>query len=354
MRIVVWIEEVVRLLRSWYVAQARAFFSDATRAWLLDRGEREVIVRPRATNVSIEVVERSAAELQSISAKRSRSAKMILELPREDFLVRNFKIPVTTRGSLQQILPRELERKTCFKPDEILSAATLRPSASEADKLDVTHWILRRDIAQAALEDMGLSLDNVDMARPEPGSDGSNELPMIAIGGAKQESEHWRLVLISMATVALTLLVTSGVVRDLRDSQRGDQIDKDIAVASGRAKTVREMASRAIAKSRLLASLRSERKKQPTLGDLLEETARILPDSAYLYEWKLSESAPGAFVVELGGLAQAPTDLPSLFDKSRLFFETALTAAITPDQQSKRERFALQTRVRTRAGTSHE
>lgn len=363
------IEEAGRLLLSWYVAQARAFLSDATRAWLLDRGEREVIVRPRGENVSIEVVGRStvqgtiggqsgrslsAADLQSITAQRSRPAKVILELPREDFLVQRFKIPATARGSLPEILPREIERKTCFKPDEIFSGATLRSSAGEADKLDVTHWILRRDMAQAALESMGLSLDNVDMARPEPGSDGPHELPMIAIGQETRESRRPRLVLISMAAVALVLLVASGVVRDWRDAQGGERIDNNIAAASQRAKTVRDMANRAIAKSALLASLRSERAKLPALSDLLEETARVLPDSAYVYEWKLSESAPGAFVIDLGGLAQAPTDLPSLFDKSPLFSETALTAAITPDQQSKRERFALETRVRTRAGTSHE
>ncbi|QGM46179.1 PilN domain-containing protein [Methylocystis heyeri] len=343
---------------SWYMAQARAALPPSALAWLMDRGERKLIVRAGRSGISIDVggeekgfgaypgAAPSAKELLGRLSQDGQSVKIILELPRDKFFVRSFEVPVAARASLAQSLPREIERKTLFKLDDIFFGHVVARSPGRPDRLKVTQWILRRDIAQAAVEQADLSLDDLDMVRPEPGSDGANELPEISLKRDANATAWLQKALIGMAAGGLCLIVAGLGVRAWRVDQIGASLDEEIATAEQRAGVVRSIANQATAEGALLTSLRRERENAPSLADLIEETARILPNSAHLTEWRLSEPKPGERSVDLVGLADSAADLPALFDKSPMFVNTTLTAAIMPDLQEKRERFSIQMRVR--------
>jgi general secretion pathway protein L len=342
------------------MAQARAALPPSALAWLMDRGERKLIVRAGRSGISIGVggEERgfgaypgetpSAKELLGRLAQDGQSVKIILELPRDRFFVRSFEVPAAARASLAQSLPREIERKTLFKLDDIFFGTVVARSPERPDRLKVTQWILRRDIAQAAVEQADLSLDDLDIVRPAPGSDGANELPEIPLKRDASATAWLQKALIGMAAIGLCLIVAGLGVRAWRVDQIGASLDEEIAAAEQRAGVVRSIANQATAEGALLTSLRRERENTPSLAELIEETARILPNSAHLTEWRLSEPKPGERSVDLVGLADSAADLPALFDKSRMFVNTTLTAAIMPDLQEKRERFSIQMRVRPR------
>jgi general secretion pathway protein L len=108
---------------------------------------------------------------------------------------------------------------------------------------------------------------------------------------------------------------------------------------------VRQIADRAAAESRLLSVLRNARRNGPLFSDLWEETARILPDGAFVTDLRLTEPKANERVLEIVGFADSAVGLPALFEKSPLFSHAGLTAAITPDPREKREGFSLQAKI---------
>ena len=63
-------------------------------------------------------------------------------------------------------------------------------------------------------------------------------------------------------------------------------------------------------RSRLIA-LRTARREGPQFADLWEETARILPDNAYVTDFRLSEPKPNEHVVDIIGFANSAVGLPA-------------------------------------------
>ncbi len=366
-------ESFVRLASAfwyWYSAEAQTLLPPTTISWLLNRGERKLIIRAQAGGDVVSMFgdeatpaggdggmnnpAPSAHELLMRHSKANKATKLILELPREKFFVRSFEAPAAARAALAQLLPSEIERKTLFKLDDIFFGHVVGKSLEHPGKLRVTQWILRRDMAQSALEQAGLTLADLDMVRPTPGSDGDNELPQIAVKPSAKSSTWFRQTLMAMGVLGVCLFIAAATLKTLSVHKTGAQLDEEIAAAARQAGVVRTLARQATAESALLSGMRRERDDTPSLADLLEETARILPDSAYLREWRLSEQKPGERRVDLTGIADAAADLPALLDKSPMFFDTTLTTAITPDAQEKRERFSLQTRVIVKNRTSRQ
>ena len=132
----------------------------------------------------------------------------------------------------------------------------------------------------------------------------------------------------------------------LRRGQAADDLDQKIAEVSARASSVRKIADRAVAESRLLQVLHAERAKGPTFADLWEEVSRILPDEAYLSEFRLSDGKNGERYLDLVGFAELAVGLPALFEKSPIFTDASLTAPITLNAAEKREAFSLRVKVK--------
>ena len=72
---------------------------------------------------------------------------------------------------------------------------------------------------------------------------------------------------------------------------------------SARAARVRQVADRASAESRLLSVLRNARRGRPQFADLWEETARLLPDGAFVTDLRLTEPRANERLLELVGSA---------------------------------------------------
>jgi general secretion pathway protein L len=346
------LKQAARDFASWYAQEARALTPERALAWLTDRGERKLVVRWRDGSVTLALSgqERDSSDEALIAAARAGPTRIVLELPREKFFVRTFEAPVAARAALERTLPRELERKTLFKEGEIFTGHAARLHPRDPEKLQVTQVVLRRDIAQGAIEQAGLTLADLDIARPR--ADEQGRLPDIALRRVAPRSPTFRRAALALGALGLCLFIAAGTVRNWRAWEAGEQLEQEIVAASAKAATLRKIVSQATTESALLAGLRRARAQTPTLAALFEETTRILPDSAWLFEWRLSAPKPGDHVVELGGLAQSAADLPALFDKSPLFSRSTLTSPITTEAEEKRERFSLQASVRkNRAGT---
>jgi len=322
-------------------------------ARLMDRGERELILRADGDGqlwfatgdglvAPIGPDELAQSTLSGALAARGvarDAARIALELEPESFFVRRFDFPAVAKANLPRLLAAEIERKTPFKPADVLFGHALEPIAGAADKLRATLCILRRDLFEAAVARSGVAAGDIDLVRPASWPEGAP--PVIVVGRAERESKGFRIAAFGLAGLAAALFALAVGTAIWRQDRQGAELDARLSEVSTRAAHVRKLAERATAESRLLATLREERAQRPTLADCWEELSRILPDGSYVIEMQLHESKPGEMVIDLVGLSDSAVNLPALLDQSPLFSDAALTAPITPDPQEKRERFSL-------------
>jgi general secretion pathway protein L len=353
---------------AWERDQIRSMLPPAALAWLLGRGTREAVVRAgesllalpetagaAAARVSGEEV--AASSLDSALDRRGLARKalaIVLEMPPGAFLTRQFDVPGAALAQLPQLLRGEVERRTPFRNEDVLIGHLVSP-ADKKGKARVRMALLRRDLVATALAPSGLVFGDLTVIRAERAPDPPDAeawTPSIAVNRAADPDRGFARVCLAL-TVSAALLLAAGLGATFwRQSAEADDLDARIGDASARAARVRQVADRARQESRLLTDLRALRAATPPLTELWEEISAIIPDSAFLTDFHLSEPRPGERSVDLTGFAQSAVGLPLLFGRSRFFSEAALTAPITVDPAQKRESFALRLKIRTAAGAA--
>lgn len=343
----------------WYRREFFRLFPPETVAWLTDRGDRQLILRAadrdlwcvdqRRTRLwSVGADEISASSLEEALARRGvarHAAKVGLEIDGSAFFVRRFDIPAVAVNNLPKLLASDVERKTPFRLADVVYGHTTGKHPNSPDKLRVSLWILRRDFIESAVANAGLDVADISFIRPTGLKDTADQAPIIALEGAAETSYKFRNIALGLC-VATALFGAIGVGATLwRQSTLNVELDAKIQEASTRATRVRQIVDRASSESRLLSVLRNSRSNTPQFADLWEETAHILPDGAFLTDFRLSDAKANEKTVDLVGFADSAVGLPALFNKSPLFADAGLTAPITPDPREKREGFSLQTKL---------
>ncbi|WP_424363015.1 PilN domain-containing protein [Methylocystis parvus] len=343
----------------WYRREFFRLFPPETVAWLTDRGDRQLILRAGERDLwcvdqrrtplwSVGADEISASSLEEALARRGvarHAAKVGLEIDGSAFFVRRFDIPAVALNNLPRLLASDVERKTPFRLADVVYGYTTGKHPNSPDKLRVSLWILRRDFVESAVANAGLDVADVSFIRPVGLQDTADQAPIITLESAGETSYKFRNIALGLC-VATALFGALGVGATLwRQSALAEELDAKIQEASTRATRVRQIVDRASSESRLLSVLRNARRNSPQFADLWEETARILPDGAFLTDFRLSDAKANERTVDLVGFADSAVGLPALFNKSPLFADAGLTAPITPDPREKREGFSLQTKL---------
>jgi general secretion pathway protein L len=316
----------------------------------LRSGDRELrCVDQRHTPLwSVGADEISESSLEEALARRGvarHAAKVGLEIDSAAFFIRRFDIPAVALNNLPKLLVADVERKTPFRLDDVVYGHTVEKHPASPDKLRVSLWILRRDFIESAIAASGIQYSDVSFIRPAASSQTAGPAPVITIARAVNASYKYRYLALGLCAATL-LFGAIGVGATLwRQSALNEELDAKIQEASTRATRVRQVVDRASSESRLLSVLRNVRRNEPQFADLWEETARILPDGAYVTDFRLSEPKPNEKALDIVGFADSAVGLPALFNKSPLFADAGLTAPITPDPRERREGFTLQTKL---------
>lgn len=348
-----------RRFLAWYRREFFSLFPPETVAWLTDRGDRQLILR--AGERDLWCVDSRGAPLWGVTGDELASGSLEEALTRRDlarnavrigveidagaFFIRRFDIPAAAAANLPKLLVSDIERKTPFKLADVIYGHTTAKHPTAPDKLRVSVWILRQDFLTASLQYAGLALADVAFVRPTGAQAQGDAAPVITLA-AKTETSHLFRNLALGLCAATVVFAAIGVAATLwRQAALSEELDAKIQEASARAAKVRQVVDRASSESRLLSVLRTARRDGPLFADLWEETARILPDSAYVTDFRLSETKPNERALDIVGFASSAVGLPALFNKSPLFADAGLTAPITPDPREKREGFSLQAKL---------
>jgi general secretion pathway protein L len=266
-----------------------------------------------------------------------------IRLPFEACFARRIALPAAARKNFRSILSLDLERATPFRLDDVYTSHYIEETTAEGGKLKVRQLVVKRttlDPLIAEIESLGLRVSFADCWC----EDGRTALPVDFLESNQNMASPFGGQLRLTALLLALLLVLAGsatflVVR--KHDGALDQLQQETARAKGEAQNVRRIVDRAEAVLADVTTLRRTKLESVPVAQILEELARVLPDSAWLTDLRIEGDT-----VEVSGLATSAANLLPILERSPHFVDAALAAPLTLDPREDKERFSLRVRVR--------
>ena len=252
-------------------------------------------------------------------------------IPNDVFFLRDMNVPRSALQALPKLLDQELLRRTPFQPADVWHAGTV---AGDGDVVRVSHWIVRKDRAAAALAELGLTAEDVDCVAVDNASGQSVPQPLISFTAHGAEDPTWSLRSIRLLALAAVLVtVMSLLLFEWSQSRVAASVEAALAEARQAAQSNRN----AIDPSARLFALKAD------VGVLaaLDELSRVLPDHTFLTDARIADGK-----ATISGFSADAAPLVRIIDQSPIFSGAALTAPITPDGNERKERFTITFNIR--------
>ena len=263
-------------------------------------------------------------------------------LPAADCFLRRVALPDVARSEIARLLALDLERATPFKISETYSGHTILSEPARPGFVNVLQVITPRDAVDAKradLEARGLRVTAIDCSDADAALAPVNLL--VADRSASAPISVWRWLL-----PAVVLLLGSAIAID---SGRHDAAIATLAADTNDAlavlKSRRQSSQTAEAVLAQTAAVQRLAQTRVPRTHILNELARVLPDSVWLTDLKIESD-----VIDISGHAKSAAELVGLFEASDLFTGAELTSAITRVEDIDRQRFSLRTRLKASAG----
>lgn len=282
---------------------------------------------------------RAVAPLDARGARLlSAEAEVTLAVPPDWVLRRTLRLPEAAEARLDAVLGFEIEQHIPFAASEVVWSARVAQRLPEQQRIEVEVAILpRRLVAPAAARLRALGLKANLSARPDPQS----AWPSLSLEQLSPAGRRWRPMAEAALAGLAALLVLHLALGELR---RGEAM---AAAVEARAAAARGDAERVLALDTEAAALRARfalaaeiRGGRPPAGAVLDEVARLLPDEAWLTEFRLT----GEQLV-IAGFAARADGLIGLLDASSMLREVRFAAPVTRDRPDAPERFQVAMRV---------
>jgi len=333
--------------------------------WLAGRDKKSLLLTPKREGVLFELLNdlRRPVASQSVGwvqyshtlveqflqmAGLARDSAVGVRLPRDKIFCRKLILPHEALRSLDEIVAHDLIARTPFRLNDIYyDHQATKPT--DADKIIVWQWVVRRDFVKDALASLDLDPTRLAFIEAACDRDGSPS-PLISMVRNDHQHRSWA----SRAAAALTycavaLAVLTFWLKYTQQESKLDDLKVQIATVKLKAASVRTAVGRLEQKQAMLQHLRLQKTLQPGLLDIWEEITRILPVHSWLIELRLSEAQDKQDQqVAMTGFSAAGSSLVAVVDRSPLFFDASLTAPIAVDSVEQRERFALQAKIKSR------
>lgn len=269
---------------------------------------------------------------------------LVVMLPTERFFGRTLHLPEQTLPDLDQIIAKDLARKTTFKPQDIRDSYEVKRGPA-VDKIMVHHWIIRRSFIAQSLA--GLHLGQTDVARIE--GFGSASHPRLVLNSAAASRKPWYWNVVRMLALAALVLASAafGLTVWRKQAMITELADK-IDASRAKAQSIRTQMDDLNKRQSAIMRVRGDKILRPNLSEVWEKVTATLPTQSWLTEFQLTQAGTGgdAQTLRLAGFSPAAAELVTLFENAGSFSEAALTAPVSVDPTEKLERFALQMKVK--------
>lgn len=250
----------------------------------------------------------------------------------QSVLRRTLRLPVSARFRLREILANDLERQCPLDPQAVLFTFQILSVERAVSRLVVSLVLLRRDLVEPAvtrLQRLGLRVKEV-----RAGGLGGGRDDRLTIAQAPKISRRHRPAIL-LAFLAVAVIGTDVYVRKLQQealiaglSSEAAQLD----IAATRARAFQNEFETARKQDDFLAKQR----RQPSVGVILAEITRLLPDRSWLYNLDYDGRE-----IQIQGYSSDASSLVAMFDSSKLFDGAAFRAPMTQGPQANLQQFDL-------------
>lgn len=311
---------------------------DAGSLWLERRGRR-VLERQRFDRAG-DTVELRAA-LAAATRDDEQPPRVLLALPASRVLRRPLSLPAAAEQNLRQVLAFEMDRQTPFRADQVYYDCRVAGRDEATRTLAVELAAVPRaalDPDLAALGELGIALDGVDMAGADGRAEGFNLLP------AERRAVRrnvWLQVNLALGAAVVVLL---GVVMAQSVGNREQALAALREDTTARRDAAREVAAlrnelkTAVEGANFLAE---RRRARPPISDLMLDATERLGNDTWLQRLSLNGDQ-----LQLQGQSREAAGLITILQQSPMMEAPALQGAITPDARSGKEQFLIQARVK--------
>ncbi len=337
-------------MRGWWLSEARETGRRWSRNPLTSTGATLLVLRPRETDVEVEVrsggraVLLDAIPIEKVSprtlratlrrAKAPRRSPVVLEPPAGVVLAHGITLPAAAAEAAPSLVEDVVRRKTPLSPERFHVAHALDPSGG-TDKATLRIAMVPREWASGQLARIGLGVDSV--AAVMVATPGQTPLfaPLAPPAPRRGTAFLRGLLTVALAAGAAWLAWTAWETRNALA-----ELDGRLAAVAPQAREAMAR-SRASGDARALVEALAERRDKAGPLVLWRELTALVPADTFIVELQIGERD-----VTLSGYSSAPTALIQLLEASPLLKEAAFTGAIVFDQQERRERFTIRAALR--------
>jgi general secretion pathway protein L len=350
-------------MRQWWLSEFLALFPERIERWLAGSDGKFLVVVPKKDTVSFQVLDdmRQPLAVRSISRVQysctmvddvlqtyglERNSAIGVRLPLNKMFCRKLTLPIEASRSLDQIVMQDLIAKTPFRLDDICWGYVARKAAD--GKIIVWQWVVRRDFIRDEIASLSIDPARVAFVDAACGCDDGTPSPMISMRQDRVPDRPWPYKAAAILIYcALALAAFTFWLKYSQQQSKLDDLNAQVTAVKLKAASARAAIEKLGQRQANLSRLRLQKTAQPGLLDIWEEVTRILPTHSWLTELRLSEAQDKREQqVTMTGFSAAGSSLVALVDRSPLFFDTSLIAPIALDSVERRERFALQAKLK--------
>jgi general secretion pathway protein L len=304
------------------------------------------LIEPRKHRTATSSSDEAARPLSELLARlagivrANPTATIGIRLPYRACFVRNVTLPGAAARDFATLLSLDLERSTPFKQNDVYSAYTVDQSQGSGWKQSIRQLIVKRSLVDALksdIEALGLKVTSVDCF-DEAGS--TVPINFLDVPAGRTTGNRIKLLL-GLTGLALLLAAAGAYIDVARHEAALAQLQSETARLKIEAKSVRDMTTKYQSTGSAIASFNQLRRETVSRVAIIEELTRLLPDSAWVTDIKIS-----GVTVDISGLAASASSLVPILEKSALFVDATSTSALTFDPLQDKERFGIRMRLR--------
>jgi general secretion pathway protein L len=330
----------------WWTAQLSALLPENLRE-IFESGNQRLIVA--ANDGEFVVQQGSAGQLQEIGRILNAAAgvtvfplpdniqQTILLLPQGQVLACAMTLPLAAEENLREVLSFEIDRQTPFRAAEVYYDYAVTGRSAAGKTLELQLFVVPRQAVDASLEILAAAgiQPEVVAAHVLDNPDG-HPVNLIPAGRRSKRSVILRRLNVSLATLALVLLVTAIALPLLQKNRMIDSLQAEVqeaTVAAQAGNQLRREVEKLVDGSSYLI-----KKKQTalTIMQMLDEMTRVIPDDTWVNRIDMNNDE-----IQLQGQSGAAAGLIALIEASPMFHNTRFRSPVTQVARTEQERFHL-------------
>lgn len=350
------VSQLIARFGHWWLREFLALFPGWIAQWLTGSGKIALLLAQDEVFVELRLRADSGAQLDDMRVARGEytaasidnfllrnkltraDVTIAIALRPEQFFKRTLVLPLQAANAVEGIVARDLAEKTPFRLADIHYDYAV---VQEADKLIATQQVVKRDSVEAAA--LALEIDVADIGFLDAATQRA-----ITLHRHSSDQIFWaRHTALALAGSVVVLALIAGGIDYWRQQSALDALVPQITKMRPQAQEVRDAFAKLQHRQSSFGHLLARKHQAPALLDIWDEVTRLVPKDSWLTEFHMTDASPSQdYHLAVSGFSTAAANLVVIFDRSPLFHEAALTAAIALDANEQRERFALQAVVR--------